>query len=132
MDRDEILTSRAGKVQLLAPPALPDGYDVVADDHTSNWEALHYVIKALDAGGVEGAGRFLAKALSREDEAVDADRVKELAHLLFRIAEDNGWTKDALSFNALVTSWPEITRAAHAAPTASAAQGSFAFDEEEA
>ncbi|WP_286959340.1 DUF1156 domain-containing protein [Arsenicicoccus sp. UBA7492] len=132
MDRDEILTSRAGRVQLLAPAALPVGYDVLADDHTSNWEALHYAIKALDAGGVEGAGQFMGRALSREDEAVDADRVKELAHLLFRIAEDNGWTKDALSFNALVTSWPEITRAAHAAPAASAAQGSFAFDEEEA
>ena len=39
--------------------------------------------------------------------AVDADLVKELAHLLFRVAEGNGWTKDALSFNSLVTSWPE-------------------------
>lgn len=132
MDRDEILTSRAGRVQLLAPAALPDGYDVLADDHTSNWEALHYAIKALDAGGVTEAGRFMARALSREDEAVDADRVKELAHLLFRIAEDNGWTKDALSFNALVTSWPDIMTAVEAAPVASAAQGSFAFDEEEA
>jgi len=41
--------------------------------------------------------------------------VKELAHLLFRIAEGNGWTKDALSFNSLVTSWPEILEAARSA-----------------
>ena len=43
-----------------------------------------------------------------------ADLVKELAHLLFRIAESNGWTKDALSFNNLVTSWPEILDVARA------------------
>jgi putative DNA methylase len=52
--------------------------------------------------------------------------------LLFRIAEGNGWTKDALSFNNLVTSWPEIldlARAQQRRPTN--AQGAFEFDEED-
>ena len=51
--------------------------------------------------GVAPAGEFLQAALSRPDGAVDADLVKELAHLLFRIAEGNGWTKDALEFQHL-------------------------------
>ncbi len=132
MDRDEILTSRAGKVQLLSPSALRPGYDVARDEHTSNWEALHYTLRALEAEGITAAGRFLTAATSRDDDAVDADRVKELAHLLFRIAEDNKWTKDALSFNALVTAWPDILEAARtsSAPPASG-QGMLNFTEEE-
>ena len=47
---------------------------------------------------------------------MDADLVKELAHLLFRVAEGNSWTKDALSFNTLVTSWPEVVAAAGSTP----------------
>ena len=55
--------------------------------HTSNWEALHHLIKVLERDGIAPAGDFLQAALSRPDGAVDADLVKELAHLLFRIAE---------------------------------------------
>ena len=69
--------------------------------------------------------------MSRPDGAVDADLVKELAHLLFRIAEGNGWTKDALSFNSLVTSWPEILEVARSAKKPTQTQGAFEFDEDE-
>lgn len=108
MARDGILTSRAGDVQLFKPAELPEHYDVTADLHTSNWEALHYLIKVLEHDGIASAGRFLLEALSRSDMVVESDLIKELAHLLFRIAESNGWTKDSLSFNNLVTSWPEL------------------------
>ncbi|BBY07104.1 DUF1156 domain-containing protein [Mycobacterium noviomagense] len=108
MARDGILTSRGGKVQLIKPADLSWDYDVVADSRVSNWEVLHHVIKVLERDGIAAAGDFLGTALRRADSIVDADLVKELAHLLFRIAEGNGWTKDALSFNNLVTSWPEI------------------------
>lgn len=131
MDRDEILTSRAGNVQLVKPADLPWDYDVLKDLHTSNWEALHHLIKVLERDGIAPAGDFLQAALSRSDGAVDADLVKELAHLLFRIAEGNGWTKDALSFNTLVTSWPEILEVARSTKQPVASQGAFDFDEDE-
>jgi putative DNA methylase len=111
MDRDEILTSRAGKVQLIKSADLDWAYDVLADDHTSAWEALHHTIKVLERDGIAPAGDFLRDAKSRPDGAVDLDLVKELAFLLFSLAEKNGWTKDALSFNALATSWPDIVDA---------------------
>lgn len=129
MDRDGILTSRAGSVQLIRPADLSSDYDVVADLHTSNWEVLHHLIRVLEHDGISAAGDFLNAALSRTDGAVDADLVKELAHLLFRIAEGNGWTKDALSFNNLVTSWPEIVDAARAEAPPANKQGSFDFAE---
>ncbi|MGW8815545.1 DUF1156 domain-containing protein [Gordonia terrae] len=129
MDRDEILMSRAGNVQLIKPSELSWDYDVFKDMHTSNWEALHHLIKVLERDGIAPAGDFLRAALSRPDSAIDADLVKELAHLLFRIAEGNGWTKDALSFNALVTSWPEIVEVARNVESTTPDQTSFDFDE---
>jgi len=118
-------------VQLLRPSDLSDAYDVLADNHTSNWEALHYLIRTMEADGIAPAGAFLRDSLARPDATVDADLVKELAHLLFRIAEANSFTKDALSFNNLVTSWPEILDAARdTKPQASASQASFNFDQE--
>jgi putative DNA methylase len=129
MDREAILTSRAGNVQLLKPAELPSEYDVLKDSHTSNWEALHHLIKIVERDGIAHAGGFLQAVLSRPDGAVDSDLVKELAHLLFRIAEGNGWTKDALSFNNLVTSWPEIFEVARAVQKPSQEQGAFDFTE---
>ncbi|MGE0170056.1 DUF1156 domain-containing protein [Nocardioides sp.] len=131
MDRDGIVVSRANSVHLIRPGDLSWDYDPVADLHTSNWEALHHLIKVLERDGIAPAGDFLQAALSRTDGAVDADLVKELAHLLFRVAEGNGWTKDALSFNSLVTSWPEILEVAREAKKAAATQGAFDFDEDE-
>ena len=131
LDRDGILTSRAGNVQLVRPADLSWDYDVLRDNHTSIWESLHHLLKTLERDGIAPAGDFLRDALSRPDGAVDADLVKELAHLLFRIAEGNNATKDALSFNALVTSWPEIMDVARAErPATVLAQTAFDFDEE--
>lgn len=129
MDRGGILSSRAGKVHLIKPSDLEADYDVLTDPHTSNWEALHHLISLLEGDGITPAGDFLRTALSRPDGAIDPDLVKELAHLLFRVAEANGWTKDALSFNSLVTSWPEIVDAARS-ETTTTSQGSFKFEED--
>lgn len=131
MDRGGVLTSRAGKVQLIKPSELTADYDIFADLHTSNWEALHHLMQRLEGGGIAAAAKLLQAALSRQDGAVDSDLVKELAHLLFRIAESNGWTKDALSFNNLVTSWPEIWETARSDAPSASMQAGFDFDTEE-
>lgn len=131
MDRGGILTSRAGKVQLMKPADLSPDYDIRTDLHTSNWEALHHLIRWLESEGIASAAAFLRAAMSRQDGAVDGDLIKELAHLLFRIAESNNWTKDALSFNSLVTSWPEISDTARSEAQAASAQVGFDFDTEE-
>jgi putative DNA methylase len=110
MARDGILTSAAGKVTLLSPAALSEDYDVLADDRVGAWEILHHLIACLERDGVPSAGAFLANAQGRPDGAVDAEVVKELAFLLFSIAEKNGWTADALAFNTVATAWPDIVQ----------------------
>lgn len=111
MARDGILDSVAGKVRLLAAAEMPADYDPLADDRISAWEVLHNLIAALERGGLPDAGALLARAEERPDAAIDTDLVKELAFLLFSIAEKNGWTGDALAFNTIATAWPDVTAA---------------------
>jgi putative DNA methylase len=129
MDRGGILTSAAGKVTLLAPAALPADYDPSADEQISAWEVLHHMIAALERGGITEAAQLLAAAGSRTDGPVDADLVKELAFLLFPIAEKNGWTQDALTFNTLATAWPEIVHAARDGVATHPEQASFDLED---
>jgi putative DNA methylase len=112
MARSGILKSAAGKVTLLSPAKLPPEYDPALDEEISAWEVLHHMIAALEQGGIDAAAALLATAGSRAETPVDADLVKELAFLLFSLAEKNRWTKDALALNALATSWPEVIDAA--------------------
>ncbi|HVC07354.1 MAG TPA: DUF1156 domain-containing protein [Solirubrobacterales bacterium] len=130
MDRGGILTSAAGKVTLLSPSALPVDYDPAADEEISAWEVLHHMIAALERGGIAGAAQLLAATGSRTDTPVDADLVKELAFLLFSFAEKSGWTQDALAFNALATSWPEIIDATRDGGGRQVEQASFDLEED--
>lgn len=128
LERDGILTARAGKVQLYRPAELPESYDVLADQHTSAWEALQHAIRIQESKGIPAAGAFLHEASQRPDGAVDLDLVKELAYLLFQVAEKNGWTKDAIAFNDVATSWSDLLvagRTAAATPTSTAATLNF-------
>ena len=119
MERVGILTARAGRVQVYRPADLPAEYDVLTDQSTSAWEALHHAIRILDSQGIGAAGEFLQTATQRPDGAVDLDLVKELAYLLFQVAEKCGWAKDALSFNAIASSWGDILDAGRTAVAAS-------------
>lgn len=125
MARSGILTSAAGKVTLLPPAALDAGYDAAADDQISVWEILHHLLATVGREGIGAAAGHLSTAESRDDDPVDADLVKELAFLLFSIAEKSGRTKDALAFNELATAWPDIVDAARESATSHDQQSSF-------
>ncbi|MCM3484696.1 DUF1156 domain-containing protein [Kocuria rosea] len=130
MDREGVLTSRAGKVSLIRPADLPSNYDVLTDQTPSVWETMHHLIRVLEGDGLAPTGAVLAAAGSRSDGPVDADLVKELAFLLFSVAEKNGWTQDALAFNTLVTSWPDVLEASRSIMVLGNEQGTFEFDED--
>ena len=127
--RDGILTSAAGKVTLLSPAKMPEGYDVLADDRVGAWEVLHHLIAFLERDGLPVAGAFLASAQERQDGAIDVELVKELSFLLFAIAEKNGWTQDALAFNTVATAWPDVVQAARSVQPGTGEQAAFDFEE---
>lgn len=110
LDRSGAIYAKAGDVRLLATAELPKSYRPERDEHITLWEVAMHLVKALDESGLAEAGRILDGASAR----VDAEAVKELAYLVFSLAEKRSMVQVAGMFNALVTSWPEVTAAAKA------------------
>jgi len=101
-----ILASKGGKVRLLKPIELPDDWDPTMDKRLTSWETVHHLIRVLEAGG-EGAA---AKIVSKLGEKAEVAR--ELCYRLYTLCERKKRATEALSYNGLVQSWPEITRLA--------------------
>ena len=97
-----ILASSAGKVRLLRPDELADDWDPTTDDRLTVWEAVHHLIRALETGGEPEAARVEAQL------GASADIARELAYRLYTICERKRRAAEALSYNSLVQSWPEI------------------------
>jgi putative DNA methylase len=104
LERAGVLKSAGGKVRLLSVQDLPASYDPGRDDRVSEWEIVLHLAKRLSEQGSESAARLMAAARA----VADLDAVRELAYLLFSIAEKRGWTETALLFNGLGTSWSEL------------------------
>lgn len=127
--REGVLTSAAGKVKLLSPSEYPGSYDVLSDDRVGVWEVLHHLIATVERDGIGPGGEFLRQVESRADLAIDLELVKELAFLLFSIGEKAGSTQDAIAFNSIATSWPEIMQAARESPALTGQQMGLDLDE---
>jgi len=119
LDQAGILTSRAGKVTLFAPEKLDANYDPSTDPSISTWEVVMHLTRALATQGIPAASVLLA----RVPAAIDRDLCKELAFLLFTVAEGRKQTQVAVDFNALGTAWNEIAAAAPAAAAQPTQQG---------
>ena len=97
-----ILASSAGKVRLLRPDELADDWDPTTDARLTVWEAVHHLIRALETGGENGAAQVVSRL------GTSADIARELAYRLYTICERKRRAAEALSYNSLVQSWPEI------------------------
>jgi putative DNA methylase len=106
-----ILNSGAGKVRLLKPSELVNNWEPEHDKRLAVWEMVHQLIRALETGG-ESSAAVLAGKLGSKAEAA-----RELAYRLYTICERKKRPAEALSYNALVQSWPEIMRIANEQPT---------------
>ena len=105
-----ILNAGAGKVRLLRPAELPDDWDPETDTRRTVWEMVHHLIRVHSQSGEGGAAVLLAKLRA------DAEAARELAYRLYRICEQKNRAQEALGYNALVQSWPEIARLARQRP----------------
>ena len=101
-----ILESKRGKVRLLPPDELPADWDPAKDGRLTAWECVHQLIRALGSGG-EGAAAALVAKLGAKAEVA-----RELCYRLYTLCERKKRAEDALAYNGLVQSWPEIVRLA--------------------
>jgi len=100
------LQSKGGKVRILQPSELPADWDPEKDKRLTNWEVVHHLIRVLESGGEAEAAKLVAKLGSK------AEIARELCYRLYTLCERKKRAAEALSYNALVQSWPEISRLA--------------------
>ncbi len=100
-----ILASKGGKVRLLKPADLPKDWNPEDDERLTVWEMVHQLVRALEKG--ESVAAELVGKLGSK-----AETARELAYRLYVICERKKRTQEALSYNGLVQSWPEIVRLA--------------------
>ncbi len=104
-------------MRLLKPEELRADWDPATDPRLTAWEVVHHLIRALGAGGEGAAAELAAKLGSR------AETARELAYRLYTLCERKKRAAEALAYNGLVQSWPEIARLAREpAPAAGAVQ----------
>ena len=119
-----ILASRAGKVRLLRPEELPPDWDPTTDPRLTAWEMVHHLVRTLEAAG-ESAAAELAAPLGAKAEVA-----RELCYRLYTLCERKKRAAEALSYNSLVQSWPEITRLAREEQKAEVEQTSLFASED--
>jgi putative DNA methylase len=121
LEREHLLVAEAGKAWLVPLKSCPVGVEGLERRFGgSAWEACMRLAATLQEEG-ESATAGLARELG---DGVCA-RARELAVWLYTIADARKRSQDALAFNALDASWPEIQRLM-AAMDRSGQQGRFA------
>jgi putative DNA methylase len=102
----DIVAAGRGKVRLKKPSELSGSWDPERDKRLTAWETVHQLVRALESGGEDAAAVLVAKLGSR------AETARELAYRLYTICDRKKRQQEALSYNGLVQSWPEISRLA--------------------
>jgi putative DNA methylase len=121
-----LVVSGRSKVRLLKPAELPADWDPDADSRLGAWEIVHHLVRALEIGGGETAAAALVAKLGTKAEAARA-----LAYRLYALCERKKRPAEAMSYNGLVLSWPEITRLAHGGDQSSGSQTAMFAESEE-
>lgn len=102
-----VLKAGRGKVRLLTPAELPNSWDPAAEARLTAWDVVHHLIRVLEAGGEAAAAAELVAKLGTRAEVA-----RELCYRLYTLCERKKRAAEALAYNGLVQSWPEIIRLA--------------------
>ena len=92
-------------MRLLKKEELQEDWSPATDERLTVWEATHHLIRSLDKGEAVAAG--LLKQLGAMAEVA-----RDLSYRLYTVCERRKWAQDAIGYNALVLSWPDLKRLA--------------------
>jgi putative DNA methylase len=120
-----ILKSSRGDVRLLKPSELAAKWDPSTDTRLSAWESVHQLIRALESGGEASAAELVAQLGSK------AELARELCYRLYTLCERKKRAAEALSYNGLVQSFPELERLAKEPGRKAPAQATMLVEDEE-
>ncbi len=100
-----LLPSREKGGNTALTPLSPGGRGA-GGEGANHWAITQDLTYKLDKGGEMAAAKLLAQLGGRGEIA------RDLAYRLYSLCDRKGWAKEALAYNSLVISWPEITRLA--------------------
>jgi putative DNA methylase len=120
-----VLRSSRGDVRLLKPSELATNWDPATDTRLSAWESVHQLIRVLESGGEASAAELVAKLGSK------AELARELCYRLYTLCERKKRAAEALSYNGLVQSFPELERLAKEPGRKAPAQASMLVEDVE-
>jgi putative DNA methylase len=106
LEKAGIAVARSGKVRLRNRDELPDDWTPAEDTRVTVWEVTQHLVKRLTSTGGEQAAADLLR-----NSAKWADEARNLAYWL-SLAVARSRPKEALDYDSLVTSWPELARIA--------------------
>jgi len=112
-----ILTAKGGKVHLINRSEYPNNWDPTTDTRLPVWEATQHLIRTLENQGEQGAADLLNKL-----GGTMGDQARDLAYRLYAICERKKWSSEALAYNSLIISWPEISKLAQGSLTGTTGQ----------
>ena len=102
---------------------------LAADDSLAHIASFGYyltsLIRTLEGGGESAAAALVAKLGAKAEVA------RELAYRLYSLCERKKRAAEALAYNGLVQSWPEIARLAREGGKSRAEQGALFGETEE-
>ena len=102
--RSGLASSNGGKVMLLGKDSLPTDWDPQSDKHLTIWEVTHHLVRLLETSERD------ASSLLRVVGSGLAESSRQLAYLLFQVADRKQRADDAGMYNMLVTAWPQLQR----------------------
>jgi putative DNA methylase len=109
-----ILVAKGGKVRLLKEDELDADWNPATQRRLPIWTITHHLIRRLEQGE-SGAAELIHQLGAK------AEIARDLSYRLYTICERRKWAQEAIAYNTLVLSWPDLTRLAQeqksAAPT---------------
>ena len=78
-------------------------WDPLVDSRLVVWEALHHLVRVLETDGEQAAAGLVRKLGSGM-----AETARDLCYRLYVLCERKKRSAEALVYNSLVQSWPEI------------------------
>lgn len=99
-----IVSARGGKVQLTSRVEISKYINSSKDKVHAVWISTQFLIHVLAEQGEEAAGKLLHELGST------GDVIRDLSYRLYKICDRKGWNQEALVYNSLIVSWPEIVK----------------------
>ncbi len=105
--------ARAGEFRLYERSELDPDWSPEEDARPTVWEATQYMAAALERSESEAAELL-------NDLGSNGDRARQLAYLLYQVANDQGWASEAGVYDSLIAAWPSLRAGAAVAAAAAA------------